>query len=68
MPEAVEPLAGALRDPSALVRTHAAWALGQIGTTEARDGLTAARSVETDPFVLEEIERAVHCATADERR
>ena len=52
---AVGVLAAALAFPSALVRQHAAWALGRLG---ARDVLAARRAVETDPAVLEEIEAA----------
>ena len=38
-PSGVPALAGALRDGSAIVREHAAWALGRIGTAEARRSL-----------------------------
>ena len=41
--EAVPPLARALTDPSALVRGHASWALGEIDCPEARALLEAAR-------------------------
>ncbi len=56
---AVEALSGAMGDSSALVRAHAAWALGNIGSTEARCRLADARLVETDPSVSEEIDRAL---------
>jgi epoxyqueuosine reductase len=38
-PKAIPALTGALRDAEALVREHAAWALRQIGTTEALNAL-----------------------------
>lgn len=58
-PEAVPALLHQLRtSDSPLVRGHCAWALGQIGTREAREGLTACREVETDPSVVAEIDMA----------
>ncbi len=54
-PEAVPALAGALRDPSALVRAHAAWALGQIHTLTAESALERAAGDEPDSLVREEI-------------
>jgi epoxyqueuosine reductase len=59
-PEAVPPLVSALSDPSALVRGHAAWALGKIGSAEARAALTARLSIEFDGFVLEELRSALN--------
>ncbi len=44
-----------LSDGEALVRGHAAWALGRLGGSEAAQGLRAAERVETDPDVLDEI-------------
>jgi len=41
-PEAVPVLERALAEPSPLIRTHAAWALGQIGTGRARTALQKA--------------------------
>jgi len=64
LPEAVAPLGRALSDRSALVRGHAAWGLGQVATSEARELLRDARSRETDPAVLEEIELALKELTA----
>jgi epoxyqueuosine reductase len=56
-PEAVAPLAHSLAaNPSALVRGHCAWALGQIGTSAARSALTERRGVETDASVIAEID------------
>ncbi len=54
-PEAVPALVQALSDPEPLVRGHAAWALGRIGTAEARAALAARRSVEGAAYVQEEI-------------
>ncbi|MGB3680860.1 MAG: tRNA epoxyqueuosine(34) reductase QueG [Rubrobacteraceae bacterium] len=52
----VPPLTRCLqRDPSALVRGHAAWALGEIGGPEARAALRDAESTETGQWVLDEI-------------
>jgi len=59
-PAAVESLAHTVRgDPSAVVRGHAAWALGEIGTHEAQRALERARQDETDPLVWEEIATAL---------
>jgi epoxyqueuosine reductase len=44
-----------LNDPDALVRGHAAWALGQIGGEEAAECLEEAADRERDAWVLEEI-------------
>jgi epoxyqueuosine reductase len=55
----VPALAAALAgNPSALVRGHCAWALGRIGTDDARRVLAEASTRETDAFVIEEIELA----------
>lgn len=53
--EAVPALKIAIQDQSALVRVHAAWALGQIEAREAHQALLEAKAVESDPEVLEEI-------------
>jgi epoxyqueuosine reductase len=57
--EAVPALIHALDDNEPLVRGHAAWALGRIGTAEAHAGLRRQLSVEEDTRVKEEIEEAV---------
>jgi epoxyqueuosine reductase len=59
-PEAIPALMRAVSDPSPLVRSHAAWALGRIEAVEARAALAAAHGRETDASVLEEIEWALH--------
>ena len=65
--EAVGPLARVLTDdPAALVRGHAAWALGQIlrqtGSRAARFALYGAAVRESEPDVAAEIEAAVEAA------
>jgi epoxyqueuosine reductase len=56
---AVDALSISVRDESALVRAHAAWALGRIGGTTARRVLADARASETAPGAREEIELAL---------
>ena len=58
-PTAVPALAGALNSDSPVVRSHAAWALGQIGNDEARTALKRALSDEEDMDVREEIADAI---------
>jgi len=58
-PEAVPALIRALEDPEPLVRLHAAWALGRIGTAEARAALATALPRETDSYALEELKAAL---------
>ncbi len=58
-PTAVPSLARALRDDEALVRQHAAWALGQIGGQEAQAALQRARQSEQAGDVLQEIDQAI---------
>jgi epoxyqueuosine reductase len=58
-PAAVPALRRALAYGEALVRGHAAWALGQIGDSEARSALEKAALGEPDPQVLGEIEAAL---------
>jgi epoxyqueuosine reductase len=58
-PEAVPALAAALNDEEPLVRGHAAWALGRIGTQAARQALRGREGVEEDAWVREEIEEAL---------
>ncbi len=54
-PEAVPALAVALNDEEPLIRGHAAWALGRIGTQAARQALSGRAEVEEDAWVREEI-------------
>jgi epoxyqueuosine reductase len=55
-PDAVPPLVELLAHRESIVRSHAAWALGQLATAEAVAALDAA--VETDPATLDEITSA----------
>jgi epoxyqueuosine reductase len=50
-PEAVAVLTRALSDAEPLVRAHAAWALGRVGSDEARAALTSRASAEADESV-----------------
>ncbi len=52
---AVAALLAALDDAEPLVRGHAAWGLGRVGTAEARRALESRLEVEEDPFVREEL-------------
>ena len=57
--EAVPVLVSALSDTEPLVRGHAAWALGEIGSSKSLAALEAALDTEIEPFVLEEVEGAL---------
>jgi epoxyqueuosine reductase len=57
-PEAVPVLSSALSDEEPLIRGHAAWALGRIGTEDAIEALRGRRWVEENEWVREEIELA----------
>lgn len=57
--DAEPPLGRLLEDPSPLVRSHAAWGLGRIGTESARARLAERRWWEDDAAVLEEIDDAL---------
>jgi epoxyqueuosine reductase len=57
--QAVPALIEALNDPEALVRGHAAWALGRLGGEEARAALAGALSREEDAEARGEIEGAL---------
>ena len=56
---AVPALARALYDHEPLIRGHAAWALGRIGTGEARHALADAVNAESDGWVCEELKQAL---------
>jgi epoxyqueuosine reductase len=58
-PAAVPVLSRALSDPEPLVRAHAAWALGRVGSAEAKSALSTAASAEKDSAVLEELSAAM---------
>ncbi len=57
--KAVPVLVRALDDAEALVRGHAAWALGRVGTDEARGALLGLRQEETDVGVRQEVADAI---------
>lgn len=56
-PEATAALVRALRDPDPVLRRHAAWALGRLGT--GRAALENALREEIDPAVCEEVRAAL---------
>ncbi len=58
-PEAVPVLTSALSDPEPLVRAHAAWALGRVGSAQAREALSSRLSVESDESVRSELAAAL---------
>ena len=58
-PEAIGPLRLGLQDTEPLIRSHSAWALGQIADQEARDALQDHLSHEDDPEVQTEIRLAL---------
>ncbi len=65
-PGATKALAHVLQDdPEALVRGHAAWALGQVGGEAARQALLQAADQEAEPAVQEEIRRALEPGWCD---
>lgn len=58
-PEYVEPLTRALAAAEPVVRRHAAWALGRIGTEAAQRALEGALRTEDDASVRDEIRAAL---------
>jgi epoxyqueuosine reductase len=60
--EAVPELIRALDDEEPLVRGHAAWALGEIGSQPAMDALEARQRIENDREVRDEIADAIRTA------
>ena len=58
-PASVSGLEKALRDREALIRSHAAWALGQIGGRKARKALEDSLALEPDEEVQKEIRLAL---------
>ena len=58
-PQAVPALIASLDDDEPLVRSHAAWALGNIGGDRAHSALEDARMAEGDPAVIAEIDGAL---------
>jgi epoxyqueuosine reductase len=69
---AEKPLAPALvrvlrEDEHAMARSHAAWALGRIGGSEAREALQIALGLESDGRVVEEIQAALAAMAANKQ-
>jgi len=58
-PAAVSIVAGYLAASRPMLRSHAAWALGRIGSGDARRVLEAALNSEADPAVTTEIQTAL---------
>ena len=65
-PQAVPALIRALDDEESLVRGHAAWALGRIGSLPAIEALRRRFSIEDDSEVRGEIEAAIEEAEKSE--
>jgi epoxyqueuosine reductase len=63
--EAVPVLVAALADAEPLVRGHAAWALGEIGSAEAASALAVLQHLERDPLVRDELEVALERCRPD---
>jgi len=59
---ALPALRAALRDPGAVIRSHAAWALGRIGGADAVASLEAALTFESDPRAFDELISALEVA------
>jgi epoxyqueuosine reductase len=56
---AIPALIGVLHDQEPLIRGHAAWALGRLGSQEAHDALCSALETEEDSEVQKEIRYAL---------
>jgi len=63
-----EHLAAARHNPEALVRQHAAWALGRVGGEEVRQLLTDWLADEPEPAVVDEIRAALTDLVASQDR
>jgi epoxyqueuosine reductase len=61
--EAIPALIHALNDEEPLVRGHAAWALGQIGSRSALTALQRRLQIENDAEVSSEIDAAIQTVT-----
>jgi len=57
--EVLSALVAALSDPEPLVRGHAAWGLGKVGSASAIRALAERAELESDPWVSEEIAAAL---------
>ena len=58
-PGAANALGRALNDASSLVREHAAWALGRIGSPRARRHVMTALGTESDPEVVASLRESI---------
>jgi epoxyqueuosine reductase len=67
-PSAIPALERVLAEEEALVRSHAAWALGKIGGLEAESILGRAARSESDPQVIAEIDAALFESGSASRR
>lgn len=63
----VSALAAALADEEPLVRSHAAWALGRLGSPAAAEALRDRLDVEPDVAVREELAATLEALTASKR-
>ena len=61
--EAVPALVRALDDDDTLVRGHAVWALGRVGTREARESLLRMQKEESNDWLRQEIAEAISHAS-----
>lgn len=67
-PEALPFLKLALKDAAALVRLHAAWALGQLEISEATEVLAQAEPQEEDASVLAEMRNVLYSSAPPEAK
>ncbi len=63
-PAALPALKIALNDDEALIRGHAAWAIGKIGGDTAKQILQTRLAVEDEPEVITELKQALEISTA----
>ena len=63
--QAIPALVGGLSDPDPLVRGHAAWGLGQVGTRDAERALSKAAAGEAHPWVAKELNQALEQARVE---
>ena len=63
-PAFIPDLSQAMQDPEALVRGYAAWALGRIGGSRAKQLLESSLARETDDFAKKELQAALAAAGA----
>jgi epoxyqueuosine reductase len=66
--ENVPSLAALLEDQDAVIRAHAAWALGVIGGADAQAALESRLAIEEDSEVVYEVQAALDSIKGDEAR